>query len=355
MKQSAALALVLVLTSGCPKKRAEAFEFTWEETPRLPSPSAGTYARAPAMPPDPPLAELVKAHRWDASLGGAAAGVALALIDSPSVPNWQVRHEAWRAGYPYPINTLSVWHGPIGSPPPDGVAGWLERAEEDGDIGLVRARHEDGDTWVGLAATPRASVGVQPRQLPEGASFTLPPIANARFLIADSDGDVHTGTLELPQTFTVDAPGEWIIKITDDVGVVARFPLYVGTTPPMEPVVGFPTSGDPQKRTRALIDEIRATHNKAPYTSDLLFEAAARRQLQPNPLDKAALASRLGWPADRLTTWDVQANSIAEAMDRILWEPASRPALMAEGASVGIAAEDTDRGVHVVVLVGFDG
>ncbi len=346
------LTLALLAFAGCPKKADEPV-YTWADTPTLPSPSAGTYARAPGLPPDPPLATFVAGARWDASLSGAAAGIALALANTPALPNWQVRHEVWRAGYPYPVQTLSVWHGDTGAPPPAGVSEWLAKAPGSADLGLVRARNVNGDTWVGLVASPRGNVGVQPRQLPLGASFTLPPIDGARFVVADSVGDLRAGTLEIPQTFTVDHPGEWLVKVTDGTGVVARFPLYVGITPPTEPVVGEPVDGDADLQVRDLIAHLRAVHGLPTFSDDLLFDAAARRQLQPEPLTKDQLASRLGWDTDALSTWDIQATSVSEALDRVIWEPESRPALLSDAAVAGVAAEDTPRGVRVIVIVGF--
>ncbi len=347
------IVLASIALAGCPKKAPDEPVYTWADTPKLPSPSAGTYARTEGVPPDPPLRALVQGKRWDASLSGAAAGVALAMADTPSLPSWQVRHEVWRAGYPYPVSTLSVWHTPTGALPPDAVTAWLGRAPADGDIGLVRARNTQGDTWVGLMAEPRGNVGVQPRQLPLGATFTLPPIGGARFVVADSHGKLRAGTLELPQTFTVDEPGEWLVKVTDEAGILARFPIYVGITPPTRPLVGETVSGDPSDQVRDLVSTIRGAHGLAPYEDDLLFDAAARRQLQDTPLTKDELAARLGWPTDALSTWDVQAMSVAEALDRVIWEPESRPALLSESAVAGIAAEDTERGVRVVVIVGF--
>lgn len=347
------LTLALLALAGCPKKGADEPVYSWADTPKLPSPSAGSYARTIGTPPDPPLAELLQGARWDASLSGAAAGIALELENTPSLPNWQVRHEVWRAGYPYPVQTLSVWRGAKGAPPPAGVGPWLERAPSEADIGLVRARTIDGDTWVGLLASPRGNIGVQPRQLPLGASFTLPPVDGARFVVADSRGDLRAGNLEISQTFTVDEQGEWLVKVVDDKGVVARFPIYVGVAPPTKPVVAESTTGEPVEQAAALVAHLRATHGLGPFEEDLLFDAAARRQLQDAPLTKDQLAARLGWSSESMSTWDVQASSLAEALDRVIWEPESRPALLADAAVAGIAAEDTASGVRLVVIVGF--
>jgi len=328
--------------------------FSWADTPRLPSPSAGTYGRGSTAPTDPPMAALVAGKRWDAYLSGAAAGLAIKLLDAPSVPGWQVRHQAWRAGYPYPVDTMSVWRTAAGDSPPHELMDWLGRRTDQEDIGLVRARDPDGDTWVAITGAPRAALGVQPRQLPVGATFTLPAVPGATFAIADSRGELRSGALELPQTFTADIPGEWLVKVQDAQGVLARFPIYVAITPPTDPIVGVEIPGTPDEQVRGLLDEIRATHGLPPYTSDLLFESAARRDLEGNDSSKDELAGRLGWDPERLARWDVRAGSVAEALDRVIWEPGSRPALLAQVASYGVAATTDDKGVRVVVFVGFE-
>ena len=77
-------ALLTVGLTACPKKSDPAPVVSWADTPVLPSPSAGSYARTLGTPPDPPLAAYLHGVRWDASLAGAAAGVALVQGVAPS-------------------------------------------------------------------------------------------------------------------------------------------------------------------------------------------------------------------------------------------------------------------------------
>ncbi len=68
--------------------------------PRVPSPEAGTYARVPDVPADPVVARVISAYHYDASLAGAAAGLALqAVRGNGGYTPWEVRESAWRAGW----------------------------------------------------------------------------------------------------------------------------------------------------------------------------------------------------------------------------------------------------------------
>src|SRR5688572_21052334 len=98
------VALLAALLLGCPKPAVEA-AITPDQLaaiPRLPAPRAGTYARVPDRPADPVIASLVEKLTWDASLAGAAAGLALDVAEGRSgLHGWEVREAAWDAGYPY--------------------------------------------------------------------------------------------------------------------------------------------------------------------------------------------------------------------------------------------------------------
>ena len=344
---------LLLTVAACPKPPA-APPASWADLPRLPSPSAGSYARAPAESSDRPLAELLAGHTWDASLSGAATAVALRASRSEDTAPWFVRHAGWTAGYPYPIDTLSIWRTGAGAAPPQELIDWLTTRPSTGDLGLVRARNDQQDVWVALTASPQESIGVQPRQLPRGAVFTLPKLPGATFEVADGLGRVQAGRLDLAQTFTADAPGEWVVKIMHGTRVIAWYPLYVERIPPTEPIVGTRTEGDVLERTEALVDAVRERHGLGPLDVDLLFDTAAARLLQDGSMPSGTLAARVGWDPKKLARWDVRGPTVAAALDRVIWEPAARPALLARTGRLGLAVEEDGSGVHIVVVIGFD-
>src|SRR5690606_27529378 len=86
----------LLLLGACAGKQVDPTP-DWNSTPQLPSPRAGSYARVPATPADPVVAALAAGHRWDESLSGAAAGLALAAVRGEgSLEEWLIREAAWQ-------------------------------------------------------------------------------------------------------------------------------------------------------------------------------------------------------------------------------------------------------------------
>ena len=94
--RSASLNLCLLcigLMTACGSQRAVVRDSKdYASTPRLPSPHSGTYARATSTPNDPVIAAIMGQHKWDASLSGAAAGLAVGrLMNNRAVTAWRAR------------------------------------------------------------------------------------------------------------------------------------------------------------------------------------------------------------------------------------------------------------------------
>src|SRR5262245_60599968 len=118
--------MVVLLVAACGSGVKRPPEVAWEDMPRLPSPTSATYEIVTAKPPDPGVEFVLAGHKWDASLGGAAAGLALAVVsDSGSITPPEVREAAWRAGWPYPVHEVRAWATKAGHPPPDEIQTWL--------------------------------------------------------------------------------------------------------------------------------------------------------------------------------------------------------------------------------------
>ena len=91
-----AVLLALCLFTGCRGGPSPASVADYAQAPQLPAPSAGTYARVPAIPNDPVVAMTAKNMRWDASLSGAAAGLALDFLEKGQpITDWSAREAVW--------------------------------------------------------------------------------------------------------------------------------------------------------------------------------------------------------------------------------------------------------------------
>ncbi len=348
---------LLLITSACGNKKVKAVDY--QNAPRLPSPVAGTYARVPAQPPDAVIAGLVKGHTWDASLGGAAAGLALAAVSGKKagLERWEVREAAWRAGYPYPIDTIKGWSTKQAEEPAP-LRDWLTKVESSDDLGLVRARGDDGEAWVALVSKPRASIGVQPRQVEVGGAVNLPSIAGAQYFVCDPDGNVVGGALEIPQQFTLDIDGEWIFSVVDKKGPIALFPVYVAMMPPevglFEPGQQVHTGDEALARVAAVLTDLRGAYGLKPWLRDAFLDQAAQGMLSNPEKTAKSVANTLGYAPDATWKWECRGRSVEACLDQILWDPRARPALLTDSEFLGLGAEVMRGGVHVVALIARD-
>jgi hypothetical protein len=223
---------VVLLLAACGSGAKRPPEVAWEDTPKLPSPTSATYAIVPAVPPDPGVALVLAGQSWDASLGGAAAGLALAVVsDSGSITPPEVREAAWRAGWPYAVHEVRAWATKAGEPPPEDVKTWLLQWVG-ASIGLVRARGGVEDVWIGLAARPPLDLGPLPRQLPQGGAFEMAAVPGGRLRAADPEGTIVEFDLSTDFSTKVEIEGEWLVEIDREGIVLAQFPVYVGLVPP---------------------------------------------------------------------------------------------------------------------------
>ncbi|MCB9688773.1 MAG: hypothetical protein H6735_27280 [Alphaproteobacteria bacterium] len=351
--------MLLLALIGCPRSAPVESAFSWADTPRLPSPSSGTYASAVFRPEDPGVASLMGDRPWDASLAGAAAGVGLHLVDNQGgLTSPEVREAAWRAGWPYPIGRAEAWPVPIGAPPSPAVSAWLEKQPADAHIGLIRARGSGRDLWVGLASTVRADLGIQPRQLPVGGQLVLPTVPGARATIADPVGHLFAGELHTTWSLTTDLAGEWLVEVRDDAGVIAVFPVYVGIVPPeLGLLVPSQPPADAAEAVRIAdqrLAEIRDAYGLRVLEADPLLEAAARRVLSDPSVPVEQLAPATGLPPDHVWKMGCVGSTVESCLDAILWDVRSRTGLLAEHALVGRVAEVGPTTVHLVLVVGAE-
>jgi hypothetical protein len=329
--------------------------FDWAEMPRVPAPRAGTYAQAAGVPTDPGIAQLVAGHRYDASLAGAAAGIALDLAtDRGGLTAPELREAAWRAGWPYPITSAQVWVGSAGQPPPQPVLTWI--AEQAGSLGLVRVRAGVEEAWVGLGAAPRADVGVVPRQLPAGGTLTLPALPGLRALVADPSGTLTEGELHTTWTTTTDETGEWLVEVRDERGQVALFPIYVGLVPPELDLL-IPTEpplddAAAVAMAREVFAEVREAYGLRPLGADPILDAVARSWQSDPAMPVADVARLAGTDPARTWRWECRGSSMESCVDSIVWDVRARQGLLLDEVLWGLTAQVGPNGVHVVAAVG---
>ena len=350
--------LLLVLLAGCPKPSHPA-PIDYEQSPRLPAPIAGTYGRMSATPSDPVVADIAKGKRWDAYLSGGASALALAAAKAPQAPTpWAVRESLWRAGYPYPVDQVVAFQGPIAVPPPDAVRTWVASVPATSDLVLVRARGTTTEAWVGLVATPRVELGTLPRQLDPGQTLTLPAIAGARYRIADADGRLLEGVLDGGFQVLAERQGEWVVQVLDAQGVAAWFPVYVGIAPPGDDLLPPrpATVHDANDVARVVVTDlasVREAYGAGSWTRDSILDAAASR-LEERPDDTlGAVLSGLGL-GHPMATWTCTAPSAEACVDAWVWDPTRRGTLLsARLTHLGLAATLEGAKVRIrVVLTG---
>lgn len=348
--------LALLLALGCPKPQPVVL--TYEEVPRLPAPAAGSYNRSLEPTPDPLVAPLVEGRRWDASLSGAASGLALDLVKADAervLTRWQVREAAWRAGWPYPIADARAWSALEDGAPPPQLTVWLAEVAADDDLGLVRARGQDGDVWVGLKAHPRADIRRVPRQLAQGGLLALPALPGASYAIADANGQLLEGRLDEAVEITAATRGEWLVEIRDAAGRLALFPVYVGLVPPdmpvFEDVAAVRTEVQAIARTEALLDTIRTTYDAAPLHRDFMLDAGARSLLKGGGTTRDGVIASLGLSRETTALWACEGVSVEACLDRMIWTPRNRSALLDDASGLGLAADVGAEGVRLVGIL----
>ncbi len=320
----------------------------YAETPRLPAPVAGTYARVVADPPDPAVAALLAGRAWDASVGGAAAGVALWAADvgcDAPVPRWRAQEAAWAAGYPYPIDDVSCWASAVGAPPPGDLAAWLSTVPATADVGLVRARGANRDVWVAVVGRPTLPLGVLPRVPAAGGRVAISASAGASMTVSDPAGRATVLPLDQDRIVAVGVPGEWLFEVTDASGVsLARFPVYAGMAPPDAPL--FPSADDSLDQR---LSEVVAAYDLPAWTRDDLLDAAARSMVRDGASPDAVAAS-LRAQGTR-AVW-CSAATRADCLAGLVWSAQGREVLLDRHfTAYGVAESAADGRVTVAVVL----
>jgi len=329
--------LLLLAFAACAKPAPEVAPYppsALSDAPRLPSPRSGSYARALQVPQDPVVRAVVRDRRWDASLAGAAAGLALGAAEGAGgFSRRELREHAWQAGYAWPVLALGVWRTDEKSVPPPGVIKWIQQQPADRDLGVVRARGGGQDIWVALAGQMQIDLGVIPRELTLGHALQLPTHPGGRWTASDGSGSLMRGVLDNGAAIPLDSAGEWLIHLLDDEGDLARFPVYVNAKAPrvgVLPILDKPvnTANEAHTRTWQLLDIVRDVYGSSPIKRDDLMRETAVRAREADQRELGSQAARFARDPRRAVGWFCEASTVEDCVDQLLWDPRTRAPLV---------------------------
>lgn len=352
------LALVL---AGCPKKDTVDSSLTdvqLADSPRLPAPQAGSYARVPKTPKDPAVRAVIGERTWDESLAGAAAGLALnATQDEGGFTRREIREASWQAGYPWPILAMGTWPTSEGAPPPPALVSWTREQPAARDLGLVRARGQGRDLWVGLAGRELFRLGVVAREVASGTSMTLPQHAGATYRISDGNGAFREGDLSTAeQVVTFDVPGEWLIQVVDGGGDLARFPVYVDEEAPDLPVlpprnINIDSKEAAVERVTYLLQTARTEYRNKAFFLDPFLNAGAS-DAKKKASDPSAVARRMAGERGIGIGAMCKAGSVEDCVDQMLWDARTRQAFVdSKDWAAGMDIAWSPNGVEIWALM----
>jgi hypothetical protein len=345
---------------GGPTLAERAAKLPWWQTPVLPSPDRGTYAPESAPPRDPLVGALLAERTPDTRLEAAAAALALLAVEGKGgLARWELREAAWRAGWPYPVTAAQGWGTPEGAPPPPELFAWIEALSPDQVFGLARARGPNGDAWVGLLGQPAVALGAVPRTAPLGTLLTLPKLPGATLRLADGRGTLREESLADGATVPLVIAGEWIARVEVAGTAVAHFPIYAGIPTPQvallradEDASAVTTSEEVDAHARALLREVRLRYVLPAWGTDPLLDAAARALAQDPTRAADPVLERMGAAPGRGVAWRCDDLTVEDCLDRWVWNPSGRQALLDPGLDrFGLDARLDATGVHLVLTL----
>jgi hypothetical protein len=356
--------------AGCAKDKAPqsltelATRLDYTTTPRLPAPASGTYLSFEEDPRDELIARLVKGKRHDGALASAAASLALGRLETDAMlSRWSLREALWRGGFPYPVYDARSWDARAGDAPPIDLFSWIEEVTEDEPMALVRARGLHGDVWIGMRARPEIDLGALPRRTQPGMVIELDAVSGATFRLTDGSGRMTEGPLEQGEQLLLTSTGEWLLEVTRDRRELARMPLYVGISPPEDPVLaiaGEPPplvdAADVDVATRRLLRHVRDVYVLDAWHSDPSLDIAASKIAAASPSDTTRILNALGYERTEVVVWACDDVTIENCIDKWIWDPRRRATLFDPTLDVmGLHASLDARGIHLTLVLGRTG
>lgn len=327
---------ILLLLLGCAHHAASKAQPTVDpqQPPILPAPEAEIYAAAGnGKPRDPLVARAAEGLPWDEALSGAAGAMALAGDRAPDLGS--ARWAAWRAGYPYPLRSLSYALEPEGGYP-DALVRELGAALLPGDqIGLARARVQEGDRWIALVARVSRTVSPFARHLEHDEALSLAGSGVTRYCLTSPTGRALEGSV--PAAPRLGEDGEWWLELYGEDGrAVVVAPVTVGMpaapTPPLDlPGLTSSSAEEAMRDARAGIAEIRSVFDLPAVDADPTLDVLARAPLeQPATIWDAVAAKTRAKAAGYADGGAVtcSATTVALCLDAVMRSGAGREVLL---------------------------
>jgi hypothetical protein len=351
------IAFLAGMVLGCgPKSTPLPPSFDPTAGPVIPAMFAPVYATGHGLPKDPLTAQVALGHKWSESLSGAAAAVGLEVQSDATLQAAQ--HAAHRAGYPYPVRSISIGWVPAGDYP-DELADGISRILRQGDdLGLARVRTLGKDRWVALIAHPTERLEPIRRERRKGTEVAIRTTSLCRWVLVSPSGTMHTGTT--PDTAMLDEQGEWWLQVRSLNALVASVPLYVDLATPPAPVIDLPGDsvigpGDAIDLALELMGDIRQAFGVSGFLTDATLQTLAHYPLKQVLDDSWTLVggvNRLrgaGFIGGPVTQVHCSAPTVATCLDAMLQEPVNRSALLNQSYRlVGTAAQVRTDGVTLL-------
>ena len=247
--------MIFILGLACGPKSQHSSTGPLPSIPKIPAPQAVRYSVDLDTPKDFLVAQMVRELPWSESLSGAAAEIALKVVERP-IRLQDAQWAAIRAGYPYPVDQIIVGDVDVDQFPKD-----LQKILQTTlatRIGVVRVRKGAMDRWVVLFSNDGPLTEGFSRELDIGAELVVE--GEGEYSLLTPAGAIQQGRLPLKQR--MDA-GEWWLEVTSNQGNVS-VPVYVGEGTPVHPLfmtedVGLEIDQPDQLEEEAfiLIEEMR--------------------------------------------------------------------------------------------------
>lgn len=350
---SAAISL-LGLLGGCGPKNV-ASEGPLPSIPKVPAPQAVRYSIDLDTPKDFLVSQVVRDFSWSEALSGAAAEVALKIVDRP-IRLQDAQWAAIRAGFPYPVEQIIVGDVELDQYPKD--LHKLLKGVSDKRMGVVRVRKGTMDRWVVLLSSDGP--------LTEGFSREIEPLSElaiegvGEYKLLSPEGDISIGNMPFKQELS---EGSWWFEVTSDRGTVS-LPIYAGVGTPVHPLfitedVGLEIAEPDRLEEDAFIlfEDMRERQGLVSIFEDSsLLESFAEQALAElltgtwNHQSSIDLLKKVGFVGGPVYQVTCQAESVYACLDKLSWTIEGRQALLDPGIrAIGLDVHVQTNGVAMVI------